>query len=184
MRQAIALALMLVVGGCGGWSLARAGEPRQIARAFTVRPGVDWSRLADAGAETWTVDGPVLQQIRFAKVEPNQALFRAGPRAKMPAYRAGMSASEVQEFVSDSLARFGASEVAATGLRPAPFGPLAGFRFELAFLAADGLAKRGAAAGAISGDDLLLALYTGASAHYFDKLGAEFDAIVAAITVP
>jgi hypothetical protein len=80
-----------------------------------------------------------------------------------------MQASEVSEFVVDSLSRLGNGEVEARNLRPASFGSLPGFRFELAYLSKNGLAFDGMAVGTVKGGVLYMVLFAGARSHYFPK---------------
>ena len=90
----------------------------------------------------------------------------------------------VEQSVGNHSAKHPRSLAQEAALGPEPFGPLPGFRFGLSFLTAEGLQKEGEAAGAVAGGKLLLALYTGAHAHYYPKLKPEFDAILKSVTVP
>jgi hypothetical protein len=80
-----------------------------------------------------------------------------------------MQASEVSEFVIDSLSRLGKNDVEAKNLRPANFGSLPGFRVELAYLSKNGLAFDGMAVGAVNEGVLYMIVFTDAHGYYFPK---------------
>ncbi len=100
---------------------------------------------------------------------------------EFPSYQSGMRGVGVMELVVDSLARAGAGDVEPGNLRPARFGSVPGFRFELSFLSADGLEMQGLAAGAVIEDKLHLILYTGARLHYFPKYRDPVERMIGSI---
>ncbi len=184
-RIATIAVLLITVAGCAQYSLVEANI-QKIGGAYTVDAQIDWNKHAEGKVELWTVDGPGLEALRFFKgLGDGDALFirPAGmaKEIKFPVYRAGMTASEVMEFVVDSLGRAGAAEVAARGLRPARFGAVPGFRFELSFATANGLEMSGLAAGAVIEDALHLILYTGARVHYFPKHRDDVEHLLGSI---
>jgi hypothetical protein len=153
------LMFLLLLAACARYSLVPPGS-HEIGDAYTVQTSIAWSETSAGPAELWTVDGPSLEDPRF------------GGR---------MTASEVMEFVVDSLALAGAANVATTDLRPTKFGRLEGFRFELAFLDVDGLEYDGLAAGAVADEKLNLILYTGARAYYFPKYKSQVERLIASV---
>ena len=145
-------------------------QTQTIAGSYSVNPQRTWSRIRDRNAELWTVDGFGLQSLRFSDpIAQGDSLYKTDSAQKLPAFRTSMTATEVQEFVVDSMKRVGAQDVRATGLRPVGFGTLNGFRFELAMLSANGLEMNGLVNGAMDDDKLYLIVYSGARAHYFEK---------------
>ncbi len=186
MRRIATIAILLVtLAACTHYSLVEA-KTQKIGGAYTVEAQIDWNKHVEGKVEWWTVDGPGLEVLRFFKgLDDGDALFArpAGTAKdiKFPAYRAGMTASEVMEFVIDSLGRAGAAEVEARGLQPAQFGSVPGFRFELTFATGNGLEMSGLAAGAVIEDVLHLILYTGARIHYFPKYREEVERLLGSI---
>jgi hypothetical protein len=94
-----------------------------------------------------------------------------------------MSENEVMEFVVDSLAAIGMQKVEASGLRPSPFGPSPGFRFQLAFQSADGLDMLGSVVGTMRNGSLYLIIYSGAALHYYPKHNSTVEAVIASIQI-
>jgi hypothetical protein len=168
-RLAPALALALALAGCARYSLV---EPRTrtVGDLYTVEPQIPWSAATDEEWEVWTVDGPTLQAVRFLNgLADGKPLFRARGDEKRPVFRKDMTPTEISELVADSLAAVGAQKIRVLNLRPAPFGGLPGFRFDLDYSTRTGLDRKGSVAGAVVKDRLYLILYTGLAEHYYDK---------------
>ena len=186
-RIATITVLLITLAGCAQYSLVKA-ETQKIGGAYTVDAQIAWSKHTEGKVEWWTVDGPGLEALRFFKgLDDGDALFKrpAGMAKgiKFPAYRAGMTASGVMEFVVESLGRAGAADLQARGLQPAQFGSVPGFRFELTFATGNGLEMSGLAAGAVIDDALHLILYTGARIHYFPKYREDVERLLGSIEV-
>ena len=186
MRRIATIAVLLItLTACAQYSLVEA-RTQKIGGAYTVDAQIAWNKHAEGKVEIWTADGPGLEALRFIKgLNDGDALFTrpvgTAKEIKFPAYRVGMTASEVMEFVVDSLGRAGAAEVEARGLQPARFGAVPGFRFELTFATAQGLEMSGLAAGAVIEDALHLILYTGARVHYFPKYRDDVERLLGSI---
>ena len=174
-------AMLAVLGGCAAYSLVDA-KRQTIGGAYSVQPGIQWSKVTLDNVEVWTVDGPNLEMIRFVRgLEDGDRMFTAPDDVKLPAYNPAMKANEVMEFVVDSFARSGASNVEGTALRPTQFGAASGFRFDLSFTSGDGLWFDGMAVGATIDDKLHLIVYTGARQHYFPKYRDEVERMIGTI---
>lgn len=184
-RFAIVALLLAALAACAQYSLVEA-KTQKIGGTYSVDAQIPWSKHSDGKLEIWTVDGPGLEALRFVKgLGDGDALFSrplfTPKEIEFPTYRTGMSASEIMEFVVDSLSRAGAADLQATGLRPAQFGSVPGFRFEMAFVTAKGLEMSGFAAGATIEDKLHMILYTGARTYYFPKYRDEVERLVGSI---
>ena len=180
-RFAVVVALMATLAACAEYSLVEA-KRQTMAGAYTVDPGIQWSKSKQDKVEMWTVDGPALESVRFYQgLTEGDRLFKADEEKKLPTYAPTMTASEVMEFVVDSLSRGGSGNVTATALRPADFGAAPGFRFELSFTTADGLWFDGLAIGATIDGKLHLILYSGARQHYFPKYKDEVERMIGTI---
>lgn len=172
----------LLLSACSHYTLL---EPHryQVTEFYSVEPQISWSRAKQGTVELWTVDGPLLQAVRLiSDIKEGDVLFPVfGQDKKLPQFRAGMTATEIQELVVDSMAASGAANISTSNLRPFQFGTLPGFRFELQFLSADGLEFDGTAAGTTSEGRLFLILYTGTRSHYFDKHKPDVERMLQSI---
>lgn len=188
MRLLPALLLVMILSACGSQYSLVETKRRDIGQAYSVEPQIEWStqvikvpsepgekeRVTSAfhKYEVWTVDGGQLESLLlYMGLRDGDPLFpKTGlEKQKFPLFRGTMQASEVTEFVVDSLSRLGNSEVEAKNLRPADFGALPGFRFELAYLSKTGLAFDGMAVGVVNEGVLYMILFTGAHGYYFPK---------------
>jgi hypothetical protein len=186
MRRIVIIVICLAaLAACAQYSLVEAGK-RKIGGTYTVETQIAWNKSNLGKVETWTINGLLLESVYFFKgLADGNPLFERprGIRSEIefPIYRDGMTANEVMEFVVDSIARAGASDVQASKLRPMQFGSVPGFRFDLSFLTEDGLEKSGVAAGATIEDELHLILYTGARAYYFPKYLGPVENLIGSI---
>jgi hypothetical protein len=157
-------------------------ERRKMADFYTVAPQIEWNRYKDSRFESWTIDGPDLDNVLFTEpLGDGDVLYHFPGREDMPQFRHNMSESEVMEFVVDSLAAAGAQKVEALNLAPVPFGSRPGFHFDLTFQNSSGLDKLGSVIGTMKDGKLYLILYTGAAQHYFPKYKPTVDALFASV---
>lgn len=182
MHRSLSLLLaFLLLVGCTSYGEV-APTRITIKEAYSVDSQIAWSRIQDGKRETWTVDGPLLEQLVFITgLEGGDTLYRALNERDAPVYRPAMSESEIMEFVVDSLVATGAHSVAASNLHPAQFGSWPGFRFDLSFQYGNGLDGLGTVLGVNRDGALHLILYTGARLHYFDKHKGTVETIFASI---
>lgn len=179
LASAIAIAALLL-SGCAQYAAVKV-EPRKIGGVYTVDPQIAWDSMKDGKTELWTVDGPLLDAVRFVTgIRDGESLFDR-PGMELPVYRPRMTEPEIAELLASSLAAFGYANAATSNLRPAPFGSLPGFRFDLSFTDSDGLDWRGLVVGARDGDRLHLIIYTGAAIHYYDRYVDTVERLVASI---
>lgn len=195
------------ISGCAHYSLVPP-ERRPIGELYSVETRVSWSRAEEGGIEVWTIDGPILQSLRFVTLKEGDALIPSAKKdTKLPRFRSHMTPSEVLEFFTASLksvsggidthqlskgmvdatgiraASINASSIEARNLRPASFGSLPGFRFDFQFLSKEGLEREGLAFGAIHDGKLLLIVYTGTREYYFEKYKGEVESILASVQI-
>jgi hypothetical protein len=93
-----------------------------------------------------------------------------------------MTASEIAELVTDTLAGIGFIDVEAHDLRPFDFGGRPGFRFELTMLTPESLPQRGLAAGKVEGGRLHLIIFRAASDYYYPKYQETVERMLGSIT--
>jgi hypothetical protein len=184
----ILVAACLAVAACQHYSLVPK-EKQTIGGTYSVDPQIEWSHASELGLDVWTVDGPILQAVRFMSgVKDGQALFQLPPQPgseeaekTMPLFRSDFSRSETVDFILASLERFGAAQPKASNIRPGDFGSAEGIRFEFTFLMENGLEADGIAAAAQIDEELYVILYTGAREYYFPKYKAEVERMIDSI---
>jgi hypothetical protein len=188
-RRTLLLALppVIALAGCGGMpgQPTLIGTTRQTVNGISVEPQIAWTRLpamvvgGREPGEIWTVDGPLLDQLRFyGGVQPGAGLGVQAQGASLPVFRAGMSTSELAELVTDTVAARGNSGVEMVALAPARFAELDGFLLDYRFRNPRGLELRGRARGAVRGDRLYLIVFEAAADHYFPRHAPAVDRLM------
>jgi len=174
----------LLAAGCASVTLAPAGA-YTAERAFAVTLQQSWSDITalltprPPGVRLLTRDGPALNQLYLASIEPGASLFRHADRdTPVVTYRADMGDTELVEFVIDSLA-VTYQDPEASALRPQALAGAPGVRFDISARTQAGLDMSGAALVARSGDKLNLMIFLAPSEHYFPAYAQEVDAIFA-----
>jgi hypothetical protein len=181
-------------------------ERRVIGDLYTVKSNVAWSQTNEGGIQMWTIDGPLLEALRFVNLNDGETLFPSkGKDDKSPKFRSHMTPNEVVEFFIASLksvsggidthqltkgmvqpaniraGSINAASIEVSNLRPADFGGFHGFRFDFSFLSKEGLEKQGLAMGSIHDGKLLLMIYTGTREHYFEKHKQDVETIFSSV---
>ena len=185
MRAKIScLILLLVLASCSPYRLI---EPKQqtIGERYSVTTPVAWTGATIRNGETWTINGPALDELNFfAGLGEGRSLVSPDSGAGVPpVFKARMRANEVMELVTDSLAYSGYKRVKGSKLRPAKFGQLSGFRFEFVFTTEDGLKYAGKAIGAVDKGELHLILFSAPFSHYFPTYNQTVEQIFSSIAV-
>lgn len=206
MRSTILLSIaLLFIGGCAHYTAAPA-ERRPIGTLYSVKSNVTWSQADEDGIQVWTIDGPLLEALRFVTLKDGDTLFRSADEdAKLPKFRSYMTPGEVVEFLVASLksvsggvdthllakgmvqpagiraGSINAASLEMKNLRPADFGGLPGFRVDFSFLSQEGLEKQGLALGSIHEGKLLLMVYTGTREYYFEKHKQDVETIFSSV---
>lgn len=207
-RNVLVLALALAVTSCAYYTLVKP-ERRAVGNLYTVETQIAWSKATEGRIESWTVDGPLLESVRFLNgLKDGDSLLKTTTKeTKLPRFRSHMTPSEVMEFFVASVKSIGggleaahlaagrvssaavqrasinAATVKATNLRPTSFGTLPGFRFDLSFLSKEGLEREGMVVGTIHEGQLYLIIYTGTREYYYSKYREEVERIVSSIEI-
>lgn len=187
-RALAALALLCLLAGCATYTLVEANAPVTMAEIYTVQPQIRWSKRVQGKFESWTVDGPLIEELSFVNgIGSGDSLVEPDPYAsdevEYPEFRSGMTALEIQDLYEATLSKFQASQIATEGLRPLSFGAQSGFRFDFSFLSQDGLKRSGMAVGFVRDEKLYLIAYTAAALHYYDRYKDTVERLVASITI-
>lgn len=192
--RALTIGTTLLLSGCQYYTLAAAGQPIEVANRLTVTSPIDWSRHTAGNSETWTVDGPALQELTFfADVEDGKPLApdsfwlnlqrTTKKEGNPPTFRSSMDALEVADLVRETFDRNGLEKFAFTNVRPQTFGTVGGFRFDFSFVTQKGLQKRGLARGAVVDGMLNIAIYTGTKEYYFERYTGEVEQILSTLNI-
>jgi hypothetical protein len=181
-RTILILALLLAVAGCSQYKLVQPEQRVAIDDLYSVKPGMQWSSINQNGVEVWTIDGPLLESMRFINnVEDGEALFKTGEADKRPRFSKNMSEVEVVEFVVDAIKFAGGKQVQAKQVQPYSFGGKKGFRFGLDFVDGDGLEQSGIVVGQLGQKKLHIVVFVAARSHYFQAYREEVERILASI---
>jgi hypothetical protein len=182
-RLAVLSVITLFLAACTHYSLV---EPKRVAvaDAFSVEPQIAWSKDAADKHELWTVDGPLLQQLRFIKgLEDGDTLTTAKDDQKLPPFDSKMSPLEIKDFIESSVAVADEMHLKSRSLRPVKFGTADGFRFEVSTTRKDGLELEGFVVGAVLKKKLYLIVYFGSRLYYFGKHKDDVERLVQSIQV-
>ena len=180
-RIAVLVAAAALIAACAQYTLVKP-QRVSIGGAYTVEAQIFWSKVTEGKTEVWTVDGPLLQALRFVKgLEEGGKLFRGKNRDKMPPFNSKMTAIEIKEFFEGSLALLGAAQVKTTNFRPENFGNVSGFRFDLAYATGDGLENQGFVVGAVKDKKLYLIIYAGTRLYHYGKHKEDVERLIRSI---
>jgi len=188
--KSILILSCLLLAACQSFTLVEA-KKQTIGGTYSVEAQIQWNKMDEQGVELWTVDGPLLQSLRFvSEVKDGDALFTlprapgsAEQQAQMPTYRDDFSLSETVEFIIASLERYGANQIKASHIRPAKFGSADGIRFEFTFLTEEGLESDGIATAATIDAELFVVIYSGTHEYYFPKYKDQVERLLASIAL-
>ena len=169
-RLVIIFAVLLSLTGCSTITLVE-NKQQTVAAILLVEPQLNWNRLMDGPVEVWTVDGTLLQALRFvAGVADGESIFpKRNSEQQLPVFRHDMVATEIQELVVDTVAALGAGDLSVSDLKPAAVGVESGFQFEMKFLSLDGLEQDGLVLGLVHSQKLHLIIYSGERSYYYPK---------------
>lgn len=176
-----------LLSGCMTAKLVEPGAYR-VAGAYSIHVTQAWSDVTplvrqEDGVRLLTRDGPALNQLFAAAIEPGGALaFLADRDTPRPRYRADMSDTEVVEFVTNSTAAWGYQNPESANLRPQSFAGSQGVRFDLSTRTQPGLDVTGSGLVARADDKLHVLLFLAPSEHFYRAYAQEIEAIMASAT--
>ena len=194
ITRAVIVATALTASGCNTYTLAPAGKPITVASTLSATPAIDWSRYQKDNVETWTVDGPLLEDLSFfSDIEDG---FPLAPKnywwgqqtttqseGKPPAFHKDMGSIEIAELVRNTYSREGYQHFTITNIEPSRFADKEGVRFDFSFITKDGLDKEGLAVGAVIDGKLHIAIYTGAKEYYYAKYKDAVEQMLSSLTL-
>ncbi len=184
LSSALMALALLVVAGCGGNRLQKAGNATVF--DLQLETQLDWARIRAPRQEQWTIDGAPLNQLMIlSRIQPREHVFlRAKERSWRPDgpwFRAGMRPDEVRDIVLDGLRGAGWANVAGRDLRPVRWGDTPGLAFDLDLDNPNGLVYRGRVTAAERDGRLTLLVWIAPAEHYYGRdaeaVGRMFDSL-------
>jgi hypothetical protein len=189
VRLSWAASLCLLLSACAGFRAVEARNPVDVGDNVTVDPQVAWANAFGPGISgtVWTIDGLGLNELRFfTGIAPGAPLLSIPgvDKRDLTAYDATMLPNDVMELVATTLGKMGGQQVATTGLRPASFGSVTGFRFDLALATMDGLQIKGEALFAQRRGKLDVVLFIAPAEYYYDRYAPVVEKVFASVRIP
>lgn len=190
IRPLAAVLVALSLAGCATVTAAPAGR-FQAGNGQEMTLGRMWSDISPImfnrgkKVRVLSIDGPLLNALYVGSgLVPGDNIVRSYVKERpTPLVRAGMSASERLEFVSDSVAAMGYQRVELTHPRAATLGGAPGVRFDLDAATSEGLEIKGTGVVAEVSGKLYLIVYLAPAEHYFQASLPEVEAILASARV-
>jgi hypothetical protein len=178
--------LALLLAGCETVSDAPAGAYK-VGTAYQVTLNGEWSDISaimtgrPANVHLLSIDGPLLDRLYLSEgLKPGDFLVKPEAKDKpTPTYRAGMTPTELVEFVSDSVAALNYERVETSSLGPATFAGSDGLRFDITAKTRQGLDMSGVATVSEKGGALYVMLYLAPTEHYYRLHLGDAQAIMA-----
>lgn len=189
-KRAVAAALLLALAACATVSNAPVGAFK-VGESYSVTLGRQWSDVSGivVGRPKYvrllSIDGPQLNRLYLSGgITPGAFFVKPAEKEKpTPVYRAGLSETEIAEFITDSVAALGYQRPENSNLRPAKFGAADGVRLDISTRTAAGLEMSGTALAAERGGKLHVILYLAPTEHYYQATLAEAEAVMASATL-
>lgn len=191
MQFRIVACLMLCAGvaGCAGFNGVMAGQRSEVGDGVSVQSGTAWASAYGPAVSgyLWTIDGFSLNELRFVNgITAGKPLMQIpGVTAReLGTYSGDMLPNDIMDLVSSTLAKAGNLQVETAALRPAPFGSVMGFRFDLSYVTKDGLQMKGTALFAQRAKKLDLILFDAPAEYYYDHNLPMVEQVFASIRLP
>jgi hypothetical protein len=184
-RHIGAFTAALLLAGCAGVDLVQAGKPADLGDGISVVPGTAWARVHTPGTDPiFTIDGIGLGELHaYTGIDPGKPIFSvSGVSDKdLAAYTKGMLPNEVMDLLVGNMSKSGAQNVHASNLAPAKFGSGNGFRFDIAYVNANGLDMQGEALIAERTGKLDVLLFVAPQEYYFARRKPDVEQLFATI---
>ena len=184
--MAPALAIAVLPTSVLAHKLIEQGQAVVVAKSgLSVVPGRAWNRLSGSvgkNVETWTLDGPQLNDITFYGGIPSGKPLvkeRNKKREPLPKFSSKTLLIEIPELLEGTYRPYKnvvAFEVQS--IEPTKFLGADGVSFSYEYADNDGLTRKGEARAAIVGGKLYMITFDAPRLHYFDKNLPDFLTIV------
>lgn len=188
------LSLCLMLCGCAGaggagFRTVEVGMSVGVGNNVTVDPQIVWANPYGPGISTtvWTIDGFGLNELRFLMgIKPGNPLARVSgvEASEVGTYSQTMLPNDVMDLLSSTLGKAGFQQIRTDRLRPAQFGTVQGFRFDLDYLRKNGLQMKAMVLAAQRGETLDLIMFSAPAEYYFDRYAPTVEQIFASVRTP
>ena len=170
-----------------GWKLIAKGTPVKVAKSnMTVTPGEAWNRgthRASKKGETWTLDGPSINEVYFAAaLLPGETFYKDGDKKNkpLPVMGKNLQLTDIPEFYESSQRiAYNTSVYEVTGIEPTKFLGQDGVKFAYTFaIQGNPLKYQGIARGTMIKGQLYLISYDAPAITFFERDKAKAEAIM------
>lgn len=182
-------ALCALLSACVGFKAVQGDQPVAIGNGVTVVPQVAWAQATNQTSlgPLWTIDGLGLNELRFfTAIAPGRPIMTIpGVEVRdLGKYEGTMLANDVMDLFASTMDKAGHQQIRTAALRPAPFGSVTGFRFDVSYVTRDGLQMKGMVLAAQRGGRLDYILFTAPAEYYFDHYAATVEQIFTSVKAP
>lgn len=190
MRKILLLIAAALLAGCA--SVVKVEGDQVVNNRMNVKVDEAWNKMpySHGPFETWTREGPSLDQLRFwAGIQPGQALAKeervaSGQKApRVPTYTSGMAADQLVNLFETMYSADG-SLVKVVKTEAATFAGAPGWRFEFMITRkGDDLLLRGVGWVSVRNNELFAATFTAPQLAFFPKLAPKAESVVASARI-
>ena len=187
-----ALPFLLTATTAFAHKLHRQGEDTTVAESkLTVRPSRDWNQLGariGKNTETWTLDGPQLNDVTFfGGIAPGNPLVKEKnkKREPLPKFTNSTLLAEIPELLERTTRAYkssGSFQIAT--IEPIRFLGNEGVLFTYQFTDEDQLTRQGEARAAIIGGKLYMMTFEAPRLNYFGRYISDFRALADSAKIP
>jgi hypothetical protein len=182
-----AMGAFALLTGCAGVNLVEAGKPADLGDGVSVTPPTAWAKVATiSGTPFLTIDGVGLGEVHyFTGIAPGSPIFPIPgvSKAEIGTYKANMLPNDVVDLLVASLGKAGNENVKTSDLAPTKFGSANGFKFNLSYVAKDGLEMKGEALIAQRNGKLDVLLFIAPTEYYYDHRLPDAEQLFGSVQV-
>ena len=182
-----ALIALTAAPALAGWKLVPAAVPVAVAKStMKVTPGEAWNRAshrASKKGETWTLDGPSINEVYFAAaLLPGETFYKDVNKKEkpLPVMGKNLQLTDIPEFYESSQRiAYNTAVYEVTGTEPAKFLGQDGVKFFYTF-AVEGnpMQYKGFARATLIKGQLYLISFDAPAINFYDRDHAKADAIM------
>ena len=192
LMLAIGLVATPVSQAVAGWRLIAAGTPVKVAKSgMSVTPGEAWNRgthRASKKGETWTLDGPTINEVYFAGgLLPGETFYKDTDKKNrpLPVMGKNLQLTDIPEFYESSQRiAYNTAVYEVTGIKPAKFLDQDGVEFTYSFaLQGNPLKYQGIARATLVKGALYLISYDAPVLNFYERDRAKAEAIMASARI-
>ena len=178
-KHTLPILAALLLSGCAGVDLVKAGQPADLGDGISVVPTTAWARVHSPLMDpVLTIDGMGLNEVHYyTGIKPGSPIFSVSGISdkEVGLYTSGMLPNDIMDLLVGNLSKNGDQDVRASNLAPARFGAANGFRFDVAYVTKEGLDMQGEALIAQRGGKLDVLLFVAPQEYYYGHRKPDVD---------